>query len=156
MPTQSSGSASRRSMAASMPLATSPLTALRASGRLRVITATRPCVSYWTMSVMRPMVGASIGGVRTDEPLAARGYDASDVSVTTSSAIGVASTAGSTGGSDGVSATVSATGSATTSVAGGSTTTSVAGGSTTTSVAGGSTTTSVAGGSATTSVAGGS
>src|SRR3954471_15558247 len=60
-------------MAASMPLATSPLTALRASGRLSVITATRPCVSYWTMSVMRPMVGATVDGIRTDERLVSRG-----------------------------------------------------------------------------------
>ena len=38
-------SASNRSMAASMPLATSPFTALRASGRFSVMRATRPWTS---------------------------------------------------------------------------------------------------------------
>src|SRR4051812_25150256 len=47
-PTQTSGSASSRSTAASSPLATSRLTALRASGRLRVMTATRSRTSYRT------------------------------------------------------------------------------------------------------------
>ena len=45
MPTQASGSSSRRSMPASMPWATSVLTALRAVGRLMVRTATWPCSS---------------------------------------------------------------------------------------------------------------
>ena len=50
MPTQTSASPSSLSMAASMPEATSPLTALRASGRLMRSTATRPCCSYSTMA----------------------------------------------------------------------------------------------------------
>ncbi len=50
MPTHNSGSSSRRSIACSMPRATSPLTALRASGRLRVITATWSSASNVTMS----------------------------------------------------------------------------------------------------------
>ena len=45
MPTQASSSSSRRSMAASMPSATSLLTAFRASGRLIVMTATWPSSS---------------------------------------------------------------------------------------------------------------
>ena len=45
MPTQTSGSSSSRSMADSMPWATSSLTALRASGRRIVITATGPSTS---------------------------------------------------------------------------------------------------------------
>ena len=44
-PTQTSGSSSMASMAASISVATSPLTALRASGRLSVMRATRPWTS---------------------------------------------------------------------------------------------------------------
>src|SRR3954454_18319372 len=46
MPTQTSSSASIWSMAASMPLATSEFTALRASGRLIVMIPMLPCFSY--------------------------------------------------------------------------------------------------------------
>ncbi len=42
IPTQVASSASMRSMASSIPWATSPLTALRASGRLMVMTANGP------------------------------------------------------------------------------------------------------------------
>jgi hypothetical protein len=42
MPTQTSSSASSWSIAASRPAATSPLMALRASGRFSVMVATRP------------------------------------------------------------------------------------------------------------------
>src|SRR5947209_10833691 len=50
MPTQTSGSSSSRSTDASRPTATSRLTALRASGRLRVMTPIRSEDEYRTAS----------------------------------------------------------------------------------------------------------
>src|SRR3954452_7995447 len=52
MPTRSSGSASSRSTAAASPAATAPSTALRAAGRLIVITSTPPPASSRTGPVM--------------------------------------------------------------------------------------------------------
>ena len=50
MPTHRSSDSSRRSMPASMPWATSALTALRASGRLIFMTRTLPMTSSSTMA----------------------------------------------------------------------------------------------------------
>ena len=55
MPTQSSESFSSWSMAASMPFATSPFTALRASGLSSVMISTRPRTSVFTAMICLPL-----------------------------------------------------------------------------------------------------